>query len=105
MMFRRLYWTTEQSDASGAWRVTGVYTSISDLVDSGLRWIGDGGRGFRVSLVKLDCSADVLGSWTSPRFEGFEKAFVSYIQTGEFSEDDRSTLRGAMDAFGAPVRK
>jgi hypothetical protein len=99
MMFRRLYWVTEQADAAQSWRVTGVYTSVHDLIDSGIRWVGDTGSSFRISLVKLDCTGDVLASWESPGFEGLPSGLRPYIETGEFTDDEAQSLCSALDSF------
>jgi hypothetical protein len=99
MMFRKLYWVTEQTDPEGIFRATGVYTSVPDLIDHGLRWIDPSGTGFRISLAKLDCRTDVLGSWASPEFEGLEDGMQAFVKTGEFGIDECQTLRTALDGF------
>lgn len=99
MMFRKLYWITEQTDPSGVYRATGAYTSIFDLTERGLRWIEPAGSGFRISLVKLDCKNDVLGSWTGPKFDGLDTALQTYIGTHEFSVEECQSLRAALDGF------
>lgn len=99
MMFRKLYWVTEQTDADGTFRTTGVYTSIPDLIDVGLRWLEPKGSGFRISLVKLDCKGDVLAAWTSPEFAGLEDKLMEYVTTGEFAIDECQNLRIALDGF------
>lgn len=105
MMFRRLYWVTEQTDSAGIFRATGVYTSVHDLIDSGLRWLDPSGKGFRISLAKLDCKGDVLGSWSSPEFKGLEDQMQEFVKTGEFGVDECQTLRTALDGFmSAAVR-
>lgn len=99
MMFRKLYWVTEQTDSAGTFRATGVYTSIQDLIDEGLRWLDPAGSGFRISLVKLDCKGDVLGAWTSPDFQGLEEKLQEYVTTGEFAIDECQNLRTALGGF------
>ncbi|MBI5707483.1 MAG: hypothetical protein HZC36_10910 [Armatimonadetes bacterium] len=101
MMFRKLYWITEQADPAGAWRSTGVYTSIHDLVDHGLRFVGHHNGGFRITLVKLDCCKDVLGSWSAPQFEGLSEALGEYVGTGEFGVDEIHQLSQALIGFSA----
>jgi hypothetical protein len=106
MVFRKLYWVTEQGDGSGDWSVSGVYTSVTDLIDHGLRWIGGStGAAFRITLVKLDSAKEPLGSWASPEFSGLESGLDAYVKTGEFTEEDRLALRRSLDAFvsGAQV--
>lgn len=105
MMFRKLYWITEQTDPTGNFRATGVYTSVHDLIESGLRHLDPGGPGFRITLVKLDCRKDVLGSWQGPRFEGLEEGFQKYIDTHEFTIEEAQALRAALDQFVAAVSK
>lgn len=99
MMFRKLYWITEQADPAGAWRATGVYTSIHDLVDHGLRFVGHHNGGFRITLVKLDCCKDVLGSWGAPQFEGLREALEEFVGTGEFGADEIQQLSEALVSF------
>ena len=106
MMFRRLYWVTEQADPQGVFRATGVYTSIFDLIEQGLRWIEPAGKGFRISLVKLDHKGDVLGTWIGPEFKGLDVAIQEFVDTGEFGIDEFQTLRTALDGFvGAGARR
>ena len=99
MMFRKLYWVTEQTDPEGIFRATGIYTSVHDLIDHGLRWLAPAGKGFRISLAKLDCKTDVLGSWHSPDFKGLEEQMQEFVKTGEFGIDEFQTLRTALDEF------
>lgn len=98
-MFRRLYWITEQTDPNGVFRATGVYTSIHDLVERGLRWIEPSGVGFRISLVKLDCRSDVLGSWVGPQFEGVADGLQPYVDTHEFTIEECLGLQAALETF------
>ncbi len=102
MVFRKIYWVTEQIDRTGKSQVTGVYTSIPDLLSKGLRWVdGDAAKysGFRLSLVKLDCESNVLGSWESPGFGSLASDLLPYIETQEFSVEDVQQLPAALDAF------
>jgi hypothetical protein len=104
MMFRKLYWVTEQTDPEGVFRTTGVYTSIPDLIHEGLRRIEPSGNGFRISLVKLDSPGDVLGAWVTPDFAGLEQALEEFVSTGEFGTDECRTLRSSLESFvSAPV--
>ncbi len=48
MMFRRLYWVVEEVDTSGRSQVTGVYTSIQDLIKHGLSGV-DAGNEIRLT--------------------------------------------------------
>ncbi|MBX3120055.1 MAG: hypothetical protein KF784_13395 [Fimbriimonadaceae bacterium] len=95
MVFRRIYWVTEQIDNNGKSQVTGVYTSIHDLVGNGLRWI-DGEPAefatFRLSLVKLDYSGGVLGCWESPNFDTLAADLQPFVATQEFTIEDVTQL-------------
>jgi hypothetical protein len=100
MMFRKLYWVTEQVEPNGSSQVTGVYTSIPDLIRHGLRWTDQNSGGeFRLTLTKLDCVKSPLGSWTSPAFEGLEDALQEFVRTDEFSQDQCKSLVGELENF------
>lgn len=104
-MFRKLYWITEQSDPHGVLRATGVYTSIHDLAERGLRWIEPAGTGFRISLAKVDGRGDVLGAWIGPKFEGLENDLQAYVETHEISVEECLALRQSLDAFVSTAAK
>lgn len=106
MMFRKLYWITEQS-SRGSWRATGVYTSIQDLIEHGFRFVGDPAvhDGFRITLCKLDCRKDVLGVWSGPKFQDIETDLQAYVQTGEFTVEEIQQLRQALSAFSVPAQR
>lgn len=100
MQFRRIYWVTEQLDGDGKSQIGGVFTSIQDLLDEGLRWSESGkGHGFRVTLVKLDSDREPLGSWTSPDFSGMEADLEPYITTQEFDRMDCEAMVRELRAF------
>ncbi|MBX3096178.1 MAG: hypothetical protein KF812_04895 [Fimbriimonadaceae bacterium] len=100
MVFRRIYWVTEQLDAKGCGVVTGVYTSIPDLMNKGLRWLnGQESAKLRVSLIKLDSPGQPLGCWTGPEFENFETDLEQCIVTKEFTPQEVETLAGAIRKF------
>lgn len=102
MMFRRLYWITEQSAKGGTWRATGVYTSISDLVHKGIRHVGEATiTGYRITLVKLDCRSDVLGTWEGPAFANLEEELEPFVRTKEFAIEEIQELRAALTGFFA----
>jgi hypothetical protein len=86
MMFRKLYWVTEEIDALGHSQVSGVYTSIPDLIRHGLR-DGQTSSTFRLTLTKLDSEGGPLGTWTGPRFEGLAQRLEEFILTDEFSRE------------------
>ena len=104
MMFRRLYWVTEELGKGEASNVTGVYTSIPDLIRYGLRWTGESADGFRLTLVKLDCQKEPLGSFQTPGFEGLETRLQDFIRTEEFTPDETQSLVEALKEFTSAVR-
>ncbi len=91
MMFRRLYWVVEEVEGTGQSQVTGVYTSIQDLIKHGLGCV-DVGNEIRLTLTKLDSSKPPLGCWSSPRFDSLEGDMRPYIETDEFTEDQCKAL-------------
>ena len=100
MMFRKLYWVTEQIEPNGSSNVTGVYTSIPDLIRHGLRWTDHNGGGeFRLTLTKLDCVKSPLGVWTSPTFDGLEDSLQEFVRTDEFSQDHCKSLVEELEKF------
>jgi hypothetical protein len=100
MMFRKLYWVTEQIEPNGTSQVTGVYTSIPDLVRHGLRWTEQNSGGeFRLTLTKLDCVKPPLKSWSSPEFTGLESDLQEFINTDEFSQDQCKALVDELEKF------
>ena|SRR5579859_1722399 len=104
MMFRRLYWVAEQVDNAGRSKVTGVYTSIQDLVQRGLRWCdgSNGPGGYRLTMVKPDCFNCPLGMWESPRFEGMAKDLEEFVENDEYSREEVATLEAALQQFTGP---
>ncbi|RYG48813.1 hypothetical protein EON79_03310 [bacterium] len=90
-MFRRLYWVTEQMEADGRSAVTGVYTSIPDLLRHGLHW-GDDAHGLRVTLTKLDSEKEPLGVWSPPDYEGLAEALQPYVRTDEMAPEHVDAL-------------
>ncbi|MFQ3669410.1 MAG: hypothetical protein SNJ61_11050 [Fimbriimonadaceae bacterium] len=100
-MFRRLYWVTEQLYADGRSRVTGIYTSIPDLIDHGLRFVGDDAPkcvGLRLSLVKLDAGHDVLGVWSGDDFKHIADDLAPYVRTHEFNPETVDDLAQILNA-------
>jgi len=100
MMFRRLYWVTEELSSAGS-SVTGVYTSIPDLIRHGIRWTSEPTSHFRLTLVKLDCAKEPLGTFVGPRFEGLEERLSDFVRTDEFSHDECRALADALAEFSA----
>jgi hypothetical protein len=101
MRFRRIYWVTEQFDADGKSEVTGVFTSIPDLIDTGLgvRSVCAKQAGFRVSLCELDSGSKPILSMSSPDFAGFEDQVRPVMQTGEISHEEYNSLADALRAL------
>lgn len=100
MMFRKLYWVTEQLGENGISQVNGVFTSIPDLVRKGLKpREGDEMPRLRLSLVKLDSDKAPFGSWQSPEFEGIQAGLQQFVLTDEFSEDHCSMLISELEKF------
>lgn len=105
MKFRRLYWVTEQVATDGSSHVTGVYTSVPDLADHGLRYMANLGSGFRLSLVQLDSTNLPLGTWTAPAFEGIEDALKPYTVGDEITDEHRESLLEALRTFSAAASR
>jgi len=93
-MFRKLYWVTEQVQADGKSHVTGVFTSIPNLVKEGFA-CKELGR-LRLTLTKLDCEGGALGRWTGPDFAGLRDRLTEFIKTDEFSPEQCESLIAAL---------
>ena len=103
MKFRRLYWVTEQLDDDGRSEIAGVFTSIPDLLDKGIRWNDaiEKSAAFRISLVKLDSTQRPLGVWCSPDFDRMKEDLEEFIHTDEISEMEREQLLAELSALVA----
>ncbi len=100
MRFRRLYWVTESLSPKGESKVTGVYTSIPDLIRKGLQLCREGsGLQIRLTLVKLDSENEPLGSWSTDNFDGLEASLEEYVRTDEFSEEQCKRLVEELQAL------
>jgi len=84
-MFRKIYWVTEQVDSFGNSRVSGVYTSIPELIKRGLCW--ETGSLLRLTLTKLDSDKEPFGTWCEPDFSGLEERIDEFIKTDEITRD------------------
>ncbi len=101
MTFRRLYWVTEEIQSNGGSGVTGVFTSIPDLIKKGIgSRNGSAGR-LRISLVKLDGVDGPLGIWEAPGFAGIDDALQNYVKTDEFSPDQCQSLVDELKKLGS----
>jgi hypothetical protein len=98
MRFRRIYWVTEQFDSEGRSHVTGVFTSVHDLVENGVgvRDISDKQSGYRVSLVELDSKNMPLCVFCSPDFGDVEAALQPYVESGEMTAEEVARIREAL---------
>lgn len=98
MRFRRIYWVTEQLDEDGRSQVTGVFTSVHDLLEHGIgiRDISDKRAGYRISLVELDSPKLPLCVFTSPDFGDVAKTLQPFVETGELSADEVSWICEAL---------
>ena len=92
MMFRRLYWVTEEVSAKGDSGVSGIYTSIPDLIRSGIQSRNGRPSRLRLSLCKLDCADGPLGVWEGPEFSGIGDSLEDYVKTDDFSADQCQML-------------
>lgn len=101
MRFRRIYWVTEQVDEQGMSEVTGIFTSIPDLVDLGLgvRDACPKKAGFRISLCELDSTGSPILTCSSPSFDGLQEALQPIVQSGEISVSEYASLTDALRAF------
>jgi len=91
-MFRRLYWIVEEVSDNGATRVTGVYTSIPDLIHRGLK----AGASLRLTIHKPDTYDCPLGQWTNATFAQMGTDLDQFVQTHEYSVEEVKTLGDAV---------
>lgn len=101
-MFRRLYWIVEQVGTDGSSRVTGVYTSIQDLVHRGFQWSSHiPNATMRLMLVKPDTFDSPLGAWSGPKFEGLGDDLKAFVESHEITEEELTLLSGELLAFAS----
>lgn len=98
MMFRRLYWVTEDVKDDGSTSVHGVFTSIPDLIERDLKTRSNG-NSVRLNLVKLDCKGEPLRTWKASDFGGMEADLQPFIQTEEFSSEHCMLLVQALNGM------
>jgi hypothetical protein len=98
MRFRRIYWVTEQIDNDGHSQVTGVFTSIPDLIELGIgvRGICDKSAAFRLTLVELDSREMPLISLESPDFDNYQSKLAPFLESGEVSREEFNSLADAL---------
>ncbi|MCW5936508.1 MAG: hypothetical protein KIT11_04285 [Fimbriimonadaceae bacterium] len=101
MKFRKLYWVTEQVGECGCSTVAGVYTSIHDLLNRGVRWMEgiEHDHSYRISLVQLDSIQKPLGTWSAPAFDHLENDLQHYVQTNEMTESEILELGTGLRRF------
>ena len=100
-MFRKLYWVTEQVLPDGNSQVTGVFTSIPNLVKGGF---GCKELGLlRLTLTKLDCEEGALGRWTGPDFSGLQERLTEFVRSDEFTPEQCESLVSALGTHKAGV--
>ncbi len=91
MMFRKLYWVVETLLPNGASSIHGVYTSIPNLLKYGIDAQADL-HGIRLSLTRLDSDFGVIAAWSGESFSCFGDDLVQFVETDDFSEDQRQAL-------------
>lgn len=94
-MFRKLYWVTEMVDPLGASHIIGVYTSIPDLIRTGLPESNKPDR-LRLTLTKLDSTQPPFGVWCEPDFSCLSERLQDFIATDEFSMEHCQMLVEAL---------
>jgi hypothetical protein len=100
-MFRKLYWVTEQVTTDGKSHVTGVFTSIPNLLKEGMACNQLGC--LRLTLMKLDSENGTLGSWTAPNFKGIEERLHDLVKSDEVTIDHSESLVAALEKHKAGV--
>ena len=98
MIFRRLYWVTEQHGADGRSEVTGVFTSVPDLIECGLgvRDISGFSAGYRISLVQLDSRRAPVARISPAEPASVRATLEEFIKSGELSEEEVIGLQEAI---------
>lgn len=98
MRFRRIYWVTEQFDENGS-EVTGVYTSVYDLIESGLG-VRDASHykgGYRVTLCELDTSKAPVLRFSSADHNSLKTDLEPFVRSGEITHEDAARLVEAVE--------
>jgi hypothetical protein len=100
MRFRRIYWVTEQLGAGDKSVVTGVYTSVHDLLEHGLamRDFVEFKDGIRLTLVELDSAGKPILSASSPDFAEMQEGLKPLAQSGELTAEECARLVAALTA-------
>ena len=105
MRFRRIYWVTEQVGSDGISEITGVFTSIPDLIEVGLGALDwcDKNAEFRIVLVELDSDQPPLLTITQSSIDQIESMLLPFVTSGEISHDEVLRLGGAIRSSMNPV--
>lgn len=98
-MFRRLYWVTEEHSADGSVHATGVYTSVPDLLEKGLRFVGEESSHLTLKLIKLDSRKGPIGAWGKDNLGSLESEMQQFIETGEVSIEHVNNLVDGLHEF------
>ena len=98
MMFRKLYWVTEELRSDGSSAVTGVYTSIPNLIRHGLGKVHDAAC-LRLSLTKLDSDDGPIAAWAGDMFGRLSADLVQFVATEDITEDQRNSLVETVDSL------
>ncbi|RYG31279.1 hypothetical protein EON81_23250 [bacterium] len=99
MMFRKLYWVSETVAADLSSNVLGVYTSIHDLIDRGLR--PRSGESLRLTLTKLDSSKEPFGVWSDAHPDELVPGLQPFVETEEFTTESVLSLVKALEDLRA----
>ncbi|MCL6623112.1 MAG: hypothetical protein K6T17_00665 [Fimbriimonadales bacterium] len=104
--FRRIYWVTEQLDDQGYSEVTGIYTSIPDLVEIGLatKPFCNKTAGLRITLCALDSQEAPLASFTSPTFGDVAEVLRPLVDNGELTAEEVAQLADALSEVARAER-
>ena len=94
MMFRKLYWVSETVAADLSSNVVGVYTSIPDLIEHGLR--SRPGETLRLTLTKLDSTREPFGVWSESHPDALVAELQPFVQTEEFTAESVLSLVAAL---------
>ncbi len=96
MMFRKLYWVTEEVDRAGSSHVLGVFTSIPNLVRHGLAHGVDLDH-LRLTLTKLDCDDGPIASWFGASFGRLDQDLAQFVAQDDFTADQCKSLVQAIE--------
>ncbi|MER3495727.1 MAG: hypothetical protein C4320_02235 [Armatimonadota bacterium] len=93
-MFRKLYWVSEEIDENGKSHVSGVFTSIPNLLQKGFPAKSES---LRLNLCKLDACCSPLLTWEAGSFDQVSEQLKPFVETEEFSPEHVAMLQHALD--------